>query len=172
MSTPFSPTGVEDFGVYEVYDIVDRGEDERGHIMYRVKWDGYVDPRSDTWEYEQQLAMDGQEGLMDLCDQYLEWKVQGNDEDGEIVRTRRQFRKGLGAVLFASDAKRMCFFNSIQLIGKLLGVEIDTDKFQAKYPNGVPLPKIRSFFSVYSILKVHGTSTKKWRKGNYIEILF
>jgi hypothetical protein len=169
MSTPLSPASVEDFGEYEVFDIVAKGQDEHGKIMYRVKWKGYADPRSDTWEYSEHLGKDGQQLLMEMCDKFLEWKVQVDFDDGEIVRTQREFRKTLGAVLYANDSKRMCFFTSIDKIGNLLGVDIDTHKLQEGYPNGVPLSKIRAFFTLHPILKVYGTSKKKWRMGNYIK---
>jgi hypothetical protein len=170
MSTPLSPTSVdvEDFGEYEVFDIVAKGQDEHGKIMYRVKWKGYADPRSDTWEYSEHLEKDGQQLLMEMCDKFLEWKVQVDFDDGEIVRTQREFRKTLGVVLYANDSKRMCFFTSIDKIGNLLGVDIDTQKLQQGYPNGVPLSKIRDFFTLHPILKVYGTSKKN---GGWVIIL-
>ena len=47
---PPPPIRVGDEEEFEVEQIVDSAPDERGRIMYRVRWKGY-DEHSDTWEY-------------------------------------------------------------------------------------------------------------------------
>lgn len=73
---------------FHVYDIIDRSI--APPPMYRVRWFGYPDPDSDSWESGANLIEDGFEDLCKHIDAFKSWEAEG--EDGE-VRTLAQFRK-------------------------------------------------------------------------------
>ena len=78
-------TAQRDGELYEVYDIT-----ECVNGLFRVKWEGFPDPRDDTWHEREYLIQGGFSEMVEEVDAYQAWKEDA--EEGEI-RTIRMYRK-------------------------------------------------------------------------------